>query len=192
MILFFLQVILFTYLISSTFTYTHVVDTAYAENEADHARNTSLAVSIITGMALCLVNLSYYFNYIDVYRMTILFIFVNVVAAILSLVTYVYLQKQRESPPEYDAKLRELNDVAETRNEEAQKFSYWTGLVNIIILGLLSSYLIGHARLTENEFIRIEQPKLFNTKGYTNPTSRGYSPSKNNDIMSRVRHNFIV
>lgn len=195
MILFFLQVILFTYLISSTFTYTHVVDTQYAQNEADHARNTSIAVAIVAGTALFLINFTYYLQYIDTYRMTIIFMFVNIVAAILSLVAYVYLQKQRESPPDYGTKLKELEDAAETRNEEAQKFSYWTGLVNIIILGLVSAYLIGHARLTEKEFIRVEEPKLFNNSKYKPKTSRGYAPRKTNDFLSlpeRVRQNFIV
>lgn len=187
--------ILFTYLISSTFTYTHVVDTQYAANEADHARNTSLAVAIVTVTALVLINLLYYFRYIDIYRMTIIFIFVNVAASILSLVAYVYLQKQRESPPDYDTKQRELEDVAETRNEESQKFSFWTGLVNIIILGLVVAYLIGHARLTENEFIRVKEPKLFNNSKHNKQTSRGYVPVKQHDFVNlndRVRQNFIV
>ena len=187
MIIFFLQVILFTYLISSTFTFTHVVDTNYAEKEADHARNTSLAVGILAGTALAVINIAYYFNLIGNYRMTIILIFVNFMTAILSLIVYVYLQKQRESPPDYAVKLKELSDAAETRNVEAQKFSYWTGLVNIVILGLIVAYLLGHTQLTEHEFVRIREPKLYNT-----PRGRTRAWSPQGRIFERINKNFIV
>lgn len=182
MIIFFLQIILFTYLISSTFTVTHVVDTEYDENKADHARNTSLAVAILTGFALLVINLVYYLKYIESYRVTIILIFVNLVTAILSLISYLYLEEQRKSPPQYQTKERELNDAAETRNEKALKFSYYTGLINICILGLICAYLLGHGFLSEKEFIRIDKPKLYNT-------SRG---RERGNIYNNIKHNFIV
>lgn len=186
MIIFILQLILFTYLISSTFSLMHVKSSEYGNGAADHAKSTAIAIAIITGTSLLLINTVYFLNLINNYRIKIILIFVCLVAAALSLITYAYLEQQRRSPPEYEAKYRELIDASETKNENAQRFSYWTGLVNIVILGLIIAFLVGHTNLTEKDFIRIEKPKLYNVK-----TSRGrmdYYPG----LAERISGNFIV
>lgn len=189
MIIFILQVILFTYLISSTFAYSHVKNSEHGAGAAEHARSTALAISIITGTALALINIAYFFKLVNEYRIKIILIFVNLIAALLSLIIYVYLEQQRQSPPEYDAKFRELIDVSETKNENAQKFSYWSGLVNIVILGLIIAFLAGHTNLTEKDFIRIEKPKLFNMG---NNNTRKKTSLGRMEFEERINRNFIV